>query len=278
MSIPRRIIQTGRTNDLSPVARASATNLKLLHPEWDHLFFDDEAVTRFLADEFPQYQTLFDAFPYKIQKFDFFRYLAVYRFGGFYFDLDILLWEPLTELLGNGSVFPFEELSLNSYLRQRGMDWEIGNYAFGAMAGDPFLEKVIENCVLGQKDPVWIQPMMAGIPSLFHSDFEVLNSTGPGLLTRTLVENPELARNMKVLFPEDVCNESSWHQFGSHGVHLMEGSWRSKGSFIRRRLANMWEEKAKRRQMRKSIALGPKRRLNDLLCPRLDPQALEGCG
>ena len=115
------------------------------------------------------------------------------------------------------SVFPFEELTLNRHLRQQhGIDWEIGNYAFGASPGNPFLHLVIENCVKAQQDADWIKPMMRGIPGTFRSDFNVLNSTGPGLLTRTYAENPTAAANVTVLFPEDVCDEKSWHNFGSY--------------------------------------------------------------
>jgi len=265
VSIPSQIIQTARSSELPPVARASATNLRLLHPRWEHLFFDDEAVNAFIRSQFPQHRTVFESFPYKIQRFDFFRYLAVYRLGGFYFDLDIFLWQPLHELLHKSCVFPFEELTMNNHLRHRlGMDWEIGNYGFGAAAGSPFLEAVIENCVRGQKDAAWLNQMMAGIPGIFRADFEVLNSTGPGMLTRTLAENPSLASEVTVLFPEDVREPRTWHHFGSYGVHLMEGSWRTKGGYVRRRLACLWEDWARKRNMDVSRQLGPRRGVHSL--------------
>src|SRR5437667_1645701 len=92
MTIPKRIIQTGKSRDLHPLARASAANMKLLHPGWEIRFFDDADVLRFITEEFPEYRRVFDSFPRAIQRFDFFRYLAVYRLGGFYFDLDVFLW------------------------------------------------------------------------------------------------------------------------------------------------------------------------------------------
>ena len=85
------------------------------------------------------------------------------------------------------------------------MDWEIGNYAFGAAAGHPFLEAVIENCVRAQRDPSWVKPMMRGLPHLFRSEYFVLNSTGPGLVSRTLAENPELAKTVTVPVPPTMC-------------------------------------------------------------------------
>lgn len=139
------------------------------------------------------------------------------------------------------------------------MDWEIGNYAFGAGPGDPFLQAAVENCVKAQRDQAWVKPMMEGIPRIFQSDFAVLNTTGPGLLTRTLAENPALAKKVTVLFPDDVCDENTWHHFGSYGVHLMEGSWRTKGNFLRRRLAAWWEVRTRNAMRSESERLGSKR-------------------
>jgi hypothetical protein len=244
------------------MAQAAVMNLKCLNPGFDYRFFDNNDVDAFIQSEFPQYFSLFQSFPYRIQKYDFFRYLAVYRLGGFYFDTDVFLARGLDQLRATSCVFPFEELSINQYLRREyGMDWEIGNYAFGAAPGHPFMAAVIENCVKAQKDPAWVRPMMRGIPRPFHADFHVLNTTGPGLVSRTLAENPVLAREVTVLFPEDVCDQSTWHHFGNYGVHAMEGSWRTRGSYLKRRLANLWEAWASKRGLAESRRLGKVRSL-----------------
>jgi hypothetical protein len=258
--IPRRIIQTAKSRDLPLMAQAAAVNLKSLNPGFEHLLFDDAEVNAFVQVEFPQYFQLFQNFPYRIQKYDFFRYLAVFRLGGFYFDLDVFLARGLEKLLAQSCVFPFEELTINHCLRRdHGMDWEIGNYAFAAAPGHPFLGAVIENCVRAQTDPAWVRPMMQGIPRMFQADFQVLNTTGPGLLSRTLAENPKLAQEVTVLFPDDVCDHRTWHQFGNFGVHAMEGSWRSRGSYVRRRLGNLWEAWVARQGMAESRRRGKTR-------------------
>jgi hypothetical protein len=260
MKIPQRIIQTGKTKDLSPSAKAAAMTLKLLHPDWEHLFFDDEDIRRFMATECPRYQAVFDGFRHSIQRIDFFRYLAVFRLGGFYFDLDVFLYQNLSPLVDGQCIFPFEEITISQHLRRRcGIDWEIGNYGFGAQSEHPFLEAVIENCVKAQREPAWVAPMMAGIPHIFRSEFEVLNTTGPGLLTRTLAENAEVALGVTVLFPHDVCNVESWHLFGDYGVHLMDGSWRSHGGYLHRRALSWWESLSQRRLLAESRRGGGER-------------------
>lgn len=258
MPIPERTIQTARSAHLRPIEKAARVNLELLHPNWDHRFFDDNAIKQFVASEFPQYQNTFNLFPKTIQRIDFFRYLAIYRYGGFYLDLDVFLNAPLHPLTKHSSVFPFEELSLSRHLRNKlRMDWEIGNYAFGSAPGHAFLGAVIENCIRSQTDPDWIKPMLANIPTPFRTEFEVLYSTGPGMLTRTLAENPEIAKTVTILFPEDVREPESWHQFGIYGVHQMAASWRDKGGYLKQKMALLWENRERKRQYTESHALGP---------------------
>src|SRR5687768_13987078 len=97
-SIPRTIIQTGRSRALPLIEQAAAANLKHLNPDFDFIFFDDAEVESFIETTFPQYRSTFYGFPHRIQRFDFFRYLAVYHLGGFYFDLDVFLVRGIGDL------------------------------------------------------------------------------------------------------------------------------------------------------------------------------------
>jgi hypothetical protein len=255
--IPKRIIQTGKTAEHSLRTRAMVCNIRLLNPDYEYVFFDDRQVESFIDKEFPHYRNVFDSFQFSIQRYDFFRYLAVYRHGGFYFDLDVMLASSLSSLLECGCVFPFEGLTLSRFLRSKHrMDWEIGNYAFGAAPGHPFLEAVIENCVRAKSDPSWVKPMLRGYPLLFRGESLVLNTTGPGLLSRTLAENADLAEMVTVLFPDDVCDAGSWNRFGDLGIHLMEGSWRMRGGHVHRRLAQRWEDWKMQGLLKQSLRLG----------------------
>ena len=258
--IPKRIIQTGRSRDLPLLHRAAVANIKLLNPDFEYSFFDDDDVVQFFDREFPQYRTLFDSFRLPIQRYDFFRYLAIYRYGGFYLDLDVLLASSMASLTAYGCIFPFEDLNINRFLRQHHrMDWTIGNYAFGATPEHPFLWKVILNCIRGQEHPAWVESTLRGIPRLFRDDFAVLATTGPWLVSRTLAESAEVADSVRILFPDDVRRRETWHNFGNVGIHLMEGSWRTQRKPLRRRLFTLWEAWMMRRCMRESSRLGAKR-------------------
>lgn len=260
--IPRRIIQTDKSADLPLLAKAAAANLRLLNPDFEYLFFDDAQVEAFIDAEFPQYRAVFDSFSARIQRYDFFRYLAVYRFGGFYFDTDVFLAYGLEDLLGFGCIFPFEHLTVHSFLcKEYGMDWEIGNYAFGAAAGHPFLDAIINNCIRAQQQPEWAEEMMKSIPRMFRDEFLTLDTTGPGLVSRTLAEYPSASGQVKVLFPEDVCDPHNWFCFGAYGVHLQVGRWRKRNGLVGRVLYRNWESMRRKALLKESLKRGGKRSL-----------------
>jgi hypothetical protein len=260
--IPRRIIQTDKSRDLPLLARAASVNLRLLNPDFEYLFFDDAQVEAFIDAEFPQYRPVVDSFPVRIQRYDLFRYLAVYRFGGFYFDTDVILASPLEDLLRCGCVFSFEHLGINRFLyKEYGMDWEVGNYAFGAAAGHPFLEAIIKNCIRAQQHPEWADRVLKSIPRVFRSEEFVLATTGPGLVSRTLAEYPGASEQVKVLFPEDIFDRNSWHCFGAYGVHLKVGTWRKREGLVRRVLHRNWEAWRRKALLKESVKRGRKRTL-----------------
>lgn len=245
--IPKRIIQIwGGEREMPLLGRAAAANMRLLNPDFEYLLFDDERMQGFVDEHFPDYRNVFDSFSRPIHRYDFFRYLAVYELGGFYFDTDVFLASSVFELLEHGCVFPFERLTWSDYLRyQYGMDWEIGNYAFGAIAGHPFLGAIIDNCVRAQKDKKWRDAVTNPLPRLLRQDLEVIYSTGPGMVSRTFAECPHASRWVTVLFPENVCDRASWDLFGAYGVHLGAGGWRKRPGNIKRRLINLlgkWNE------------------------------------
>jgi hypothetical protein len=265
--IPKRIIQTGKSAQLSLRSRAITSNVKLLNPDFEYMFFDDAQVWSFIRQEFPQHSVLFESFSHPIQRFDLFRYLAIYRYGGFYFDLDVLLACSLSSLLQYRCVFPFETLSLNRFLREHyQMNWELGNYAFGAVAGHPFLEAVVANCVRAQRDLAWVKAILTGYPPLLRKGYNILNTTGPGLVSITFAQHPELAKDITVLCPEDICDPQTWNRFGEYGIHLGEGTWRSK-NWLRRRAENYWETWTSRR-LAKEISRNAKASRSQSVCTR----------
>ena len=238
-------------HDLSPLSKAAAANAKLLNPDFEYIFFDDKKIDAFVLDRFPEYGNVLNSFRFPIQRYDFFRYLAIYHFGGFYFDLDMFLYKNLSDLLEYSSVFTFERIGINQYLKKKhNMHWDIGNYAFGAAPGHPFIRAIIENCVRAQKAPEWPEIMLKSIPWLFRKDAYVLCTTGPGLVSRTYAENPHLQSTVKILMPENMYDRKNWNQFGRYGIHLMNSAWRRKRNRLYRVIYNYHYSRTENRNIR----------------------------
>jgi hypothetical protein len=158
-------------------------------------------------------------------------------------------------------VFPFEEQTMYDFMRlEHRMDWDLANYAFGAEAGHPFIEAIIENCVRSLRDGVWFEKMMRNIPGYCRSQYLAPASTGPGVVSRTLAERADLASRVTILFPNDVRRRADWHCFGDFGVHLMRASWRPKDGWVRARLMRFWE--------RRQLARAPPRPAASAAVPR----------
>ena len=62
-----------------------------------------------------------------------------------------------------------------------------------------------------------------------------------------VVVAPAMAQDITILFPDDVCDRRTWHNFGSFGVHHMAGSWRGRQNFLALRLTRLWEARMLRR-------------------------------
>jgi inositol phosphorylceramide mannosyltransferase catalytic subunit len=259
--IQKRIIQTARSKELPLLEKAATTNMRLLNPDFEYLFFDDGEVEDFIDREFPQYRQVVDSFSARIQRYDFFRYLAVYRLGGFYFDTDVLLALGLDDLLRADCVFAFEQLSPRRALRDKyGMDWELGNYGFGAAAGHPFLAAVIKNCIRAQQCPRWAAEMIRDVPLPFRGEWRILAETGPVMVTRTLAEYP-CREEITVLFPDDVCDSANWYKFGSYGAHLGLGSWKQPKGLVAKVFHRLWERRTRNALLRQSVKHGKRRSL-----------------
>ncbi|HEY8549376.1 MAG TPA: glycosyltransferase [Vicinamibacterales bacterium] len=240
--IPARTIQTDKTRVHSVRVQAAITGLHMLHPGYEHLFFDDRDADDFVATHYPEFKEAYRSFRFPIQRVDFFRYLAVHKLGGFYFDVDVYFARPLTPLLSHTCVFPVERLAWSRYLRRdRKLMVELGNYAFGAAPGHPFLAAIIDNCIRATRDHAWRDVVFAGMPRLLRRELFVIYTTGPGMVSRTFAEL-ERTDSISLLHAGNPCDRASWNHFGDFAVHMMQSSWRHRLGAVRRRLLH-WQQR-----------------------------------
>lgn len=217
------IIQTWKTKDI-PVRYEKLIQSVINHnPKWNYLFFSDEDIKEFIDNKMPEYRNTFFSLPNKIQQIDFFRYLAIYYYGGIYLDLDILVEYPLDELYDNPHIckFPIEYENINDVIiTDQGFDSLIGNYAFYAPAKHAFVKKIIDNIVnkrMTQQDIIKAKSTNGDT----MLDVEIYCTTGPILVTQSYIDFENKA-DVALLKTAPFHPE----RFGKYARHYCMGTWR----------------------------------------------------
>ena len=263
--IPARIIQTWKTRELPTLYRRFRHQLRRLNPHYEFKLFDDDEMAGFIRQAYPRFLQTFEGLQSMVERTDLFRLLAVHKLGGFYLDMDVLVTRPLEKLRRYSCVFPFECQSDPFFCVTYQQLESIGQYAFGATPGHPFLMGCAESIRRAASDPQWanIPPaeITASFLSLFGDDKAIRTyyCTGPALVTRVYTERPDLRDAVKIIYAYDHATERflNWC-FGVYGIHAMTGTWKSgAGRPWHKRLVralrarkSLWEQ---RRRMKRCI-------------------------
>jgi mannosyltransferase OCH1-like enzyme len=228
-SIPKIIIQIWVQKDGGPpkIPQEHAiymNHIRELNPDYQHLFFTQEDIVKFFESNYPEYYTTYKLMPTFIQKLDFFRYLAVYHYGGFYFDLDVNLNKPLDESIRNHhAVFPIDEYGDSEAQRfedtnKYGRPFLLGQYAFGTVAKHPFLKFVVDK--IHNKIHKYIQVhQKINKSNKDNMHYYVFKSTGPDFITDCYNEF-----NRPYLF--HILSNGKRQMFGDYGSHMYSGTWK----------------------------------------------------
>ena len=218
--IPAITHQTAPTSALSPEQAMLRGRMTALNPGWDHRFYTDADCRDLIRRAFPALLSTYDAYPTAIQRTDLFRVAAVHLFGGIYLDLDMECLAPLAPLAPldcvlaeESTLSPEQAAALGHAERLR-----IANYMFGSAPRHPFWLDVLDAMLERAGRPV-------------ASDNDILESTGPGLLSTVYARVGHTHPDITVLArPDQTCPRCGGPscQFGDIARHLHHSSWRGR--------------------------------------------------
>jgi mannosyltransferase OCH1-like enzyme len=218
-TIPKIIIQTWKSNSVPQRYMQLMNSLKKCNPDYEHLFFTDNDIEKFLREYYPEYYVTYLKLPIKIQRIDFFRYIAVYHFGGFYMDLDMQCLNSFDDLLKYKCVFPIDEFiskdmcGLNRYSEfcDNGYYFLLGQYAFAAAPKHPFIKELIDG----------IHKNINNYIKYANSESEdyVYKTTGPDFVTLAYINSYK----KKDIF---IVNNGKRQYFGDYAKHNYFGTWK----------------------------------------------------
>jgi len=218
--IPKIIVQTWKDENIPNKYLSDISSLKKFNPDYQFIFFTDDQIEKFILDNYPEYYQVYLRLPIKIQKIDFFRYVAIYHYGGFYFDLDMRATKNLDSLLDFDCIFPVDLFISDKqcenrkerygYFCEKDMRFFVGQYAFAAKPKHPFIKKLIDN-ICDNIDII--------VEEQDDSNLYVYQTTGPDYVTRMYMDYKD-KNDILILEHEE------GQQFGNYAVHNHYGTWK----------------------------------------------------
>ncbi len=98
--IPKIIFQSWKTRELKGQMAKNSEQIQKLNPNYKYMLYDDNDCRKLLLDNFGvNYANAFDTLIPGAFKCDFWRYAALYLYGGVYMDMDMELLVPLDDFI-----------------------------------------------------------------------------------------------------------------------------------------------------------------------------------
>lgn len=197
------------------------------NPSWEYRFWNKNDIDLFLEQEFPEFKSIYYAFPYPVQRWDAIRYLILYRYGGLYVDMDYECTEPIVPLL-NGISCAIG-LEPKAHAVRSHMPYIVGNAFMAAIPHHPFLKELVSNVFQPMSDVAYKSKGEA-----------VLQTTGPYKVTAlykqskyqdqiTLVPAalvaPLAQEEVYMILNDQISMEIENKVEKSYAIHYFFGSW-----------------------------------------------------
>ena len=177
MSIPKIIWQTheSKYEDLPDLYKKNSQTYRDLG--WDYRYYSALDRELFISDYFPEYLHLYLHIGPGIYRADLWRYLVLYRYGGFYADMDSRL------VYEKGNAF---DKSINdpnaTFNVVRDTNILFNNYAIMCSPNNPIMEEIVE--VVTSKCQEFYNETYEIFPH-----FDWIYATGPSVYAKVINEN-----------------------------------------------------------------------------------------
>lgn len=200
--VPKIIHQMWKDANVPAQWQTTRAMCKRMYGEFQHRLWTDASMREFLGKEYPWFLSVYDSYPYDIQRADAARYFILHHFGGVYLDLDVGCFNNMRrKLLKYPMLLPVTE------------PVGISNDVMVAIPRHPFLLRVISE--LHQWNHFYGSPFLT-----------VFLSTGPAFLSYQagvyLQEQKGIVRKQKknTLFKD---SDSSLLYFLDRELYAFEG-------------------------------------------------------
>lgn len=151
-----------------------SNQFKTMYSNWSVVFWNGAKADGFVRAQYPDWTALMEHAPVAALRTDILRYMLLYNFGGWYFDMDCEPVRPVDELCGHSVILPLEEGTTID-----DADARIGNAVLASEPGHWFWKKALA--------AIWKNRV--AIARLSSAEREqVIDLTGPRFLHRVFCE------------------------------------------------------------------------------------------
>ena len=136
-TIPKIIMQTGKSNIINMANYNAIMTFIELNPEFTYMYYDDNDIIMFLKSKFSKkYVDAYDKLIPGAYKADFFRYCFLYIYGGFYFDNKQINRTSINNFLNDQDLFLCLDIDSKRYY----------NAIIFSVPNHTIMKKCIEKC------------------------------------------------------------------------------------------------------------------------------------
>jgi len=200
MTIPKILHQLAKTDDIPAHLQGFQDSWKRLNSDYEYHLWTDESLEDWVREQAEDFLPLFLAYPLSICRADLGRYLILQRVGGVYADLDCQCLQSITPLLGGRELVISAEPQAHHAqvsFQERGFSQIVCPSFIASEPGHPFWRDVAKE--LQRHDPAQVL-----------TSTDVLDATGPFLLSRVFASNPQhqqhlIASGQIYPFSKDDC-------------------------------------------------------------------------
>jgi len=205
-TIPKRIFHTWENNNINPEFQNIINKWTENNPNYEYTFYTSKMREEFILNNFgSKIYNVYNKIIPGAYKADLWRYCILYKYGGFYTDIDMLCTGHLDELLDNDIEFIVPiDLNINPLEGQHNLACGF----IGSIPGSPILLGAINRIVDNVEKNI--------IPN------SVLNFSGPGLLGRSVNCHLGLPEDSSVIGKEGVFNRIKFLEFTSDTEYIRD--------------------------------------------------------
>jgi mannosyltransferase OCH1-like enzyme len=154
-----------------PLLKSCRKSWSLMNPRFFHIVWNRQQATQLIRTYYKEYEALYHRFPHDIQRCDFVRYCILHRYGGIYADMDYKCCQPFDRVF---ALWNRHDVYLVESPNTPGNVPCVSNSLMIARVRDHPFWKILMVQIHQSVDRF----------SLLTRHFEVMYTTGPGMLTR----------------------------------------------------------------------------------------------